>query len=72
MISTSSVGTIQRFRKIQPSAKELVEGILAGNITALSAITLIESTNTSHLTKANEVVNSCLPHAKQSVRIGTF
>jgi LAO/AO transport system kinase len=49
----------------------LVSGILAGNITALSrAITLVESTNASHLEKANEVINACLPHANKSVRIG--
>lgn len=69
--SVASVKHIQQFRKIQPSAKELVDGILAGNITSLSrAITLVESTNASHLEKANEVINTCLPHANKSVRIG--
>lgn len=35
-------------RKVQPSATELVEGILSGDIAALSrAITLVESTSTS-------------------------
>ncbi len=58
-------------RKKQLSAQELIDGILAGNITALSrAITLIESTNNNHLAKANEVINGCLPHANKSVRIG--
>lgn len=71
IISSVAVGNIQRFRKIQLSAKELVEGILAENITALSrAITLVESTNISHLAKANEVINACLPYANKSVRIG--
>jgi LAO/AO transport system kinase len=71
IISAVAVGHIQQFRKIQPSAKELVEGILEGNITALSrAITLVESTNTNHLAKANEVINACLPYANKSVRIG--
>lgn len=71
MISTKSVGAIQRFRKIQPTSKELVEGILAENITALSrAITLVESTSSTHLAKANEVITACLPHANKSVRIG--
>jgi LAO/AO transport system kinase len=71
IISAAVVGNIQQFRKIQPSAKELVEGILAKNITALSrAITLVESTNVSHLAKANEVINACLPYANKSVRIG--
>lgn len=71
IISSVAVGNIQRFRKIQPSVKELVDGILAKNITALSrAITLVESTNSSHLAKANEVINACLPYANKSVRIG--
>jgi LAO/AO transport system kinase len=71
IISTVAVEHIQQFRKIQPSAKELVKGILEENITALSrAITLVESTNISHLAKANEVINACLPYANKSVRIG--
>jgi LAO/AO transport system kinase len=49
----------------------LVNGILSGDKTALSrAITLVESTNPSHLERANEVINQCLPHADKSVRIG--
>jgi len=48
-----------------------VDGILNGNITALSrAITLVESTNNTHLEKANEVINVCLPFANRSIRIG--
>jgi LAO/AO transport system kinase len=71
IISTSAIHQIKESRKKQPSASELVEGILSGNITALSrAITLIESTNNNHLAKANEVINGCLPHANQSIRIG--
>ena len=70
-ISSQSIEHIQHSRKIQPSAEELVEGILDGNITTLSrAITLVESTNPTHLAKANTIINSCLPHANQSVRIG--
>ena len=71
IMSASAIGIIQHFRKIKPSADDLVAGILEENITALSrAITLVESTNSSHLAKANEVINACLPHANQSVRIG--
>lgn len=71
IVSTNSVKQIQRFRKIQPTSKELVNGILEGNITDLSrAITLVESTNIEHLERANEVINACLPHANKSVRIG--
>ncbi len=70
-ISASVVEHIQQFRKVQPSSNELIKGILDGNITSLSrAITLVESTNSNHLAKANEVINACLPHANRSVRIG--
>lgn len=70
-LSLEVVSTIQQFRRKLPTANELIEGILAQNITALSrAITLIESTNINHLEKANEVINACLPHTKKSVRIG--
>ena len=71
IISSAAVKNIQQFRKVQPSASALIEGILAANITFLSrAITLVESTNVSHLAKANEVINACLQHASKSVRIG--
>ncbi|MFV5684478.1 methylmalonyl Co-A mutase-associated GTPase MeaB [Flavobacterium sp. GB2R13] len=71
IISPIAVAHIQKFRKMQPSPKQLIEGILAGNITVLSrAITLVESTNSDHLAKANEVINACLPHANKSIRIG--
>ena len=71
IVSSSSVEHIKNLKKRQPSSMELVDGILAGNITALSrAITLVESTNSNHLANANEVINACLPHANKSVRIG--
>ena len=70
-ISSQSIEHVKTSRKTQPSAEELVEGILNGNITALSrAITLVESTNPIHLAKANTIINNCLPQANQSVRIG--
>ena len=71
IFNKSSVAQIQQSRKVLPSSKELVDGILSGNIAALSrAITLVESTNVAHFAKANEVINACLPHANKSVRIG--
>jgi len=71
MISDKGVDKIHDSRKKQPTSKELIDGILSGNITALSrAITLVESANVSHLERANEVVNACLPHANNSIRIG--
>ncbi|TGD59289.1 methylmalonyl Co-A mutase-associated GTPase MeaB [Flavobacterium humi] len=71
IISASSVAQIQSFRKKIPTADDLVNGILAGDKTALSrAITLVESTSAAHLEKANDVIKACLPHANKSVRIG--
>ena len=71
IVNVNSVATIQKFRRKQPSADELISGILEGNMTALSrAITLVESANMEHLAKANTIINACLPHSKKSVRIG--
>lgn len=69
--SQSALDKVVRSRKIQPSSEELVNGILAGDISSLSrAITLVESTNVTHLAKANEIITACLPQANKSVRIG--
>ena len=71
IISSNAVIQVKRHRKSEPSSQQLIEGILSGNVTALSrAITLVESTNSKHLSKANEVINACLPHSNKSVRIG--
>ncbi|WP_286925584.1 methylmalonyl Co-A mutase-associated GTPase MeaB [Flavobacterium sp. UBA4197] len=71
IISPASVSQIQQFRRKQPSAQQLIDGILKGDKIALSrAITLVESTSPAHLEKANEVIKACLPHANQSVRVG--
>lgn len=57
--------------KSAPSSKELIEGILKHNQTALSrAITIIESTATKHQQQAKEIIENCLPHANKSIRIG--
>ena len=71
IISSSAMQNIKEFRKKQPSASELIYGIVSKNTTALSrAITLIESTNSEHLIKANEIIQGCLPYANNSIRIG--
>jgi LAO/AO transport system kinase len=71
IISSSAVEQIQKFRNKEFSSQELIDGVLSGTISDLSrAITLVESTNTNHLAKANEVINACVPYANKSVRIG--
>lgn len=70
-VSLVSAATIRTLRKNQISAEQLFNGILAGDLSALSrAITLTESTKPEHFEKARNVINLCLPHANQSIRIG--
>lgn len=58
-------------RKPLPSAGELVEGILKGDITVLSrAVTLVESLSADHQAVAQEVIEKCLPYSGNSRRIG--
>lgn len=48
-----------------------VKGILDGNVTILSqAITLVESNNSAHYGVAQKIIEKCLPHSKDSIRIG--
>ena len=69
--SKFSAKKIKQRRGKQITTDEFVTNILAGNITFLSrAITLIESTNTKHQNKANDIIELCLPNANKSVRIG--
>lgn len=69
--NSKSISNIKGKRKTQPSTKELINGIINGDITALSrAITLVESKNLKHLEKANTIINACLPKANNSIRIG--
>ncbi|QWX84562.1 methylmalonyl Co-A mutase-associated GTPase MeaB [Cellulophaga sp. HaHaR_3_176] len=70
-LGEKSISKIQLSRKKQPTAKELSLGIFANNKASLSrAITLIESTNSLHLKKANEIIESCLKHQNKTIRIG--
>ncbi len=53
------------------SSSDYVEGILKGDITILSqAVTLIESSLPDHHAMAQEVIEKCLPHAGNSIRLG--
>ena len=60
-----------RRRQALPSAGDMVEGILKGDITTLSrAVTLVESLVPAHQALAQEVIEKCLPHSGHSRRIG--
>ena len=61
----------KKTRKESLNVDELVEGIRSGNRTVLSkAITLVESSLPAHQSVAQEVIEKCLPHTGNSVRIG--
>lgn len=54
-----------------PTTQDFIEGILSGNRMLLSrAITLVESTKRDHHEMAQDIIEGCLPHAGNSIRIG--
>ena len=60
-----------RFSRKKLTADDYVEGILKGDSAILGqAVTLVESTNPEHQLVAQEVIEKCLPHSGNSVRIG--
>ncbi|WP_235835870.1 methylmalonyl Co-A mutase-associated GTPase MeaB [Cognatitamlana onchidii] len=71
MANSSSISKIRQKRKVNLNADSIVARILDRDITALSrAITLIESKNTKHTELAKNIIQTCLPHANKSIRIG--
>lgn len=62
---------IHKTKRKTYSAAEYAEGILKGDISILSqAVTLVESSKYDHQVLAQEVIEKCLPHAGNSLRIG--
>ena len=61
----------KRFARRQLTANDYVEGLLKGDTSILGqAVTLVESTHPAHQQVAQEVIERCLPHSGNSVRIG--
>ena len=61
----------KKFRRKEYTVAEMVEGISKGDVTILSqAVTLVESVNPSHQSKAQEVIEKCLPLSGNSFRVG--
>ncbi|MGO3156164.1 MAG: methylmalonyl Co-A mutase-associated GTPase MeaB [Mesonia sp.] len=70
-IGQKSAERIKALRKKKLDTNQLLQDILNGNKTALSrGITLVESKNVKHNQNVNILIEGCLPHANQSVRIG--
>ena len=61
----------RRNKKSELTVDYYVKGILEGNRTILSrAITMIESENPTHIAMAQTIIERCLPHSGNSLRIG--
>ena len=70
-INPASREKIKTSRKNFLADPELAKKLLNGNKTALSrGITLIESNQTEHQELAEKLIESCLPYAHRSIRIG--
>jgi LAO/AO transport system kinase len=70
-VPTISPYLTKRLQRKEYTPAEYTEGILKGNITILSqAVTLVESAKPEHQQIAQEIIESCLPHAGNSIRIG--
>ncbi len=70
-INRQTILSLQKKRRNQPSIDELVLGIIQQDKVALSrAITLVESTNPSHLEKASQIIKRCLVFSNDAIRIG--
>ncbi|MGI6573780.1 MAG: methylmalonyl Co-A mutase-associated GTPase MeaB [Fermentimonas sp.] len=61
----------KRPKGVKRTVDEYVEGILSGDRVILSqAVTLVESSLPSHYEKAQAIIEKCLPHAGNSIRVG--
>lgn len=58
-------------RRNNYSVEEYVREILSGNITMLSqAVTMVESSKPAHQEIAQQIIEKCLPHSGNSIRVG--
>ncbi len=61
----------KRVKRRTISTDEYVKEILESNMTTLSqAITLVESHNPIHYAQAQEIIERCLPHSGNAIRLG--
>lgn len=70
-LNEAAAGVFRTRRKALLAPDEYVEGILKGDRVLLSrAITLIESSLRSHYELAQHIIEGCIPHSGNSIRIG--
>lgn len=69
-VNAEYVKNLKRKRSLLP-VDAYVDGVLAGNRTILSqAITLVESSLPDHHRLAQQLIERCLPHSGNSIRLG--
>ncbi len=70
-MTNSLNSNFKRQKRSDKTAVQLIDGILAGNKADLAqGITLLESSKPAHHDMADEIINGCLPHSGNSVRVG--
>ncbi|MDN6309123.1 MAG: methylmalonyl Co-A mutase-associated GTPase MeaB [Psychroflexus sp.] len=70
-LSKKSADRIKKLRRQKLNIENLTSELRSGNITALSqAITLIESQSSRHQEAVKKLIENCLPHAGNAIRIG--
>ncbi|MDR0516428.1 MAG: methylmalonyl Co-A mutase-associated GTPase MeaB [Fibromonadaceae bacterium] len=71
VVNPNMEAVLAKRRRREASIAELFEGIVKGDRAALAqGITLVESNLPEHQNKAQELVQKCLPHSGNSLRIG--
>ena len=70
-LNDGAAGRIRSLRSKLPDEDGYLEGILSGNRSILGqAITLVESSLDKHRVLAQKVIDKCLPHSGNSIRVG--
>lgn len=70
-LGQEAIKKLRALRRKKPTSASLAKAILEGNKTALSqGITLVESHQPKHKSEVNKLIESCLPYANKSIRIG--
>jgi LAO/AO transport system kinase len=70
-VNEDSVKNFKKLVRKKADPQEIADGIFEGNVSVLSqAITLIESSLTSHQELARQIIEKCVPQSGNSRRIG--
>lgn len=69
--NSSFINRIKEKRNENIDSVKLCKNLLKGDVASLSrAITIVESTQLKHKEAAKNIIETCLPHANKSIRVG--